>query len=102
MRLYSNFSISAGEGGYLIHNFIDKVWKVSEHKYVEIQLTKPHWKSIVRFEFDIVPKTWDHAGFGFEMSVLGCGIIFRFYDHRHADMRGFRRDDFEEVTAPID
>ena len=57
-----------------------KTW--NSHKFWDLTIFKDN--SIIRFVFDFGIRQ-DHAGFGFEIGLLGWGIDYRFYDHRHWD-----------------
>lgn len=63
-----------------VYTTSSKTW--NPHKFWDFSICKD--SSIIRLTFDFTIKE-DHAGFGFDFAILGWGIDFRFYDHRHWD-----------------
>ena len=67
-----------------VHKIIaDKVIRVSKNKTIEIGLYKNN--SIIGCSFGITGFKQDHAGFNFDLELLGYNIDFIFYDNRHYD-----------------
>lgn len=64
----------------VVYETSGKTW--NPHKFWEFNVYKDN--SIIRLNFKFTIRT-DHAGFGFDFDLLGYGIDFRFYDHRHWD-----------------
>ena len=61
-----------------IYNADGKSWH--PHKFWNLSIIKTD--SIIGFNFDYTIRE-DHAGLKFEFSLMGWGIDFHFYDHRH-------------------
>jgi hypothetical protein len=57
-------------------------WKISKHKSIELEILKS--PDIIDFHFGITHRQ-SHAGFEFEMGLVGYNIHFMFYDIRHWD-----------------
>lgn len=62
----------------------EKVVAVSKNKTIEIGLYRND--SILGFSFGITARR-DHAGFSWDIDLLGYQIDFIFYDNRHWDYR---------------
>lgn len=69
-----------------------KTW--NPHKFWEFSVQKDN--SILKgwFEFTI---RQDHAGLNFEFGILGWGVNFVLYDHRHWDDENNCWENYEEV-----
>lgn len=59
-----------------------RFYDMSKHKTVEIEC----WKNnvILGVNFNITDFNQNHAGFDFNLSLLGYTISFNFYDNRHS------------------
>lgn len=62
---------------------LDKTISVSKNKSIEIGLYKNN--NIFEFGFGITGFKQDHAGFHFDVGLLGYNVDFIFYDNRHHD-----------------
>jgi hypothetical protein len=70
-----------------LHRMIkDWVIPVSKNKTIEIGLYRNN--SIIGGSFGITGFKQDHAGFNFDIDLLGYNLDFIFYDNRHYDERG--------------
>jgi len=62
-----------------------KAYSVTKNKSVELGLYKT--SSLLGFGFNIDSFYYDHAGFSFDIDLLGYQFDFEFYDNRHHDER---------------
>lgn len=63
----------------------DWVFPVADNKTVEIGIYKNN--SIIGGSFSITGFKQDHAGFSFDVELLGYNLDFTFYDNRHYEQR---------------
>lgn len=62
-------------------DYIEKAWKLSKHKSLEVQLSKAGYTLIgVTFNWDT---HCDHAGVRFDLRLFRHFFIIHFYDSRH-------------------
>jgi hypothetical protein len=66
-----------------------------KHKYWEFEILKD--SCLLTCEFYIKQKQ-DHAGFSFELGLIGYSIHFQFYDNRHWDYTNERWETYDEVA----
>lgn len=62
-------------------DYIEKTWKLSKNKSLEVQLSKAS-KALIGTSFSWDTKC-DHAGVMFELSLFRHFFIINFYDNRH-------------------
>jgi hypothetical protein len=62
-------------------DYIEKTWKISKHKSLEIQLSKAG-NTLIGGSFDWHTRR-DHAGVMLELNLLRHFFIINFYDNRH-------------------
>jgi len=67
-------------------------WKVSKHKAIELEILKS--TDIIDFHFSVTHRQ-DHAGFDFEIGLLGYNVHFIFYDGRHWNYTLQRWEEYE-------
>jgi hypothetical protein len=62
-----------------------KSGQLTRHKFFELQIA--HWNIDYIFELDVNLIWWghDHAGFKFNMAIIGYELAMQIYDHRHWD-----------------
>lgn len=68
-------------GGRRQTDYIEKTWKISKHKSLEVQLSKAG-NSIIGASFSWDMKC-DHAGVMLDLSLFRHFFIINFYDNRH-------------------
>lgn len=69
-----------------IHNFYNKVWRITKNKSVEIQISR--WNNLtnlIDIQFNIEPSGHDHAGADFNVTLLHFYFMIHLYDTRHWD-----------------
>jgi hypothetical protein len=59
--------------------------QLTKHKFWELEHNF-YGNSLLDLDFHIATKE-DHAGISLTVGVLGYGVHFHIYDHRHEDMR---------------
>lgn len=62
-------------------DYIEKSWKLSKNKSLEVQLSKAG-KSLIGASFRWDVKT-DHAGVMFDFNLFRYFFVINFYDNRH-------------------
>lgn len=63
----------------------DWVISVSQHKTIELGIYRNN--AIIGGSFSITGFKQDHAGFSFDIELLGYNLDFTFYDNRHYEER---------------
>lgn len=64
-----------------IHNFYNKVWRITKNKSVEIQISR--WNNLtnlIDIQFNIEPSGHDHAGADFNVTLLHFYFMIHLYD----------------------
>jgi hypothetical protein len=64
----------------VVYEKFGKTW--NPYKFWDFSISKNSFIFGFAFDFSI---RQDHAGFGFDISIFGWGIDYRFYDDRHWD-----------------
>lgn len=82
--LYLSFSLRNPWSN--VHRMIyNRFWKVSKNKTIEVGLYRN--SCILEFSFGITNFKQDHAGFSFDIGLLGYNLDLTFYDNRHYNER---------------
>ncbi len=71
-------------------------WQVSKHKAIELEILKT--TDIIDIHFAVTHRQ-SHAGFEFEMGLVGYNIHFMFYDVRHWDIENNRWEEHEKFDC---
>jgi|ERR1035437_7331263 hypothetical protein len=71
-------------GSGFVKNLMNPHWLVAPHKVLELQIYgEPKFFTLLTLVFEIIEK--DHAGWSFEMGLLGGMFALSYYDTRHWD-----------------
>ncbi len=83
--IYLGFVLSNPFSRDRINNVWNRVVSVSRNKTIEVGLYKT--SGIIGANLGVTNFKTDHAGFNFDIELLGIKFDFIFYDNRHADQR---------------
>jgi hypothetical protein len=92
--IYFGFSLSWPLKEIKQKDYIEKTWKITKNKSLEVQLSRGG-AALLGASIHFVPYGRDHAGLMFEIEFLRHFFIINLYDNRHWDHENHCWEEYE-------
>lgn len=70
--------------------------RIASNKYLELQVSQFGCDCLIDFDLNLTWRGYDHAGPGFEVTVLGFFFSAKIYDSRHWDYDSSKWEHYDD------